>query len=623
MGLAEGPEEADKGVFGGREEGPEAKKLDRSQRGVKPPDRRLATRLVPEHLRRSAAARYLQPMSILWDAPMTAAVARELREELLGSRIRAVRMDRESRDLVLHFRERTLVFRLHPLHGDVALLEAREPGSEAVTLNAHCREIRSPPDERLLMLQFQPPAGGASPEGLVVELMTNQWNAVWVNVGSGRIRRILWSRDLKERKLTAGEVYRRPAPSDRQGIDEPLDPEEWDRLLTGENPKKRLLRSVAFTSSLNAPALLGVSSADHGAEGDGYDLWRRIRGVALGLEKPDPRLLETAKRSVPYPLPLPGMDSVPADSLLQAFGEAGLEEGGTTSAATALIPSSLLERLDSAVDRARGKVERLREELADAPDPEQIRGLGDLILARFSEIPRGSETVTLEDFQGEPVEVELDPSLSTAENADRYYNEASKVERAREQLPTLIERARERFEELGALREEAEQGTVSPDTLEEELPPEASHGKGERGGGRRGGGGKENRGPSLPYRRYRSSGGLEIRVGRGARANDDLTFHHSSPDDVWLHARQVAGAHVILRWQDEGNPPARDLAQAASLAALHSDARHASSVPVDWTRRKYVRSPRKSPPGVVVPDRVKTVFVDPDPELARRLKEDA
>src|SRR5690606_10223970 len=127
--------------------------------------------------------------------------------------------------------------------------------------------------------------------------------------------------------------------------------------------------------------------------------------------------------------------------------------------------------------------------------------------------------------------------------------------------------------------------------------------------------------PSLPWREYRTSGGIEVRVGRGPRANDELTFRHSSPTDIWLHARDVAGAHVILRWsRADENPPAHAIAEAAVLAALNSRARTSGTVAVDWTRRKYVRKPRKAPPGLVVPERVRTVFVEPDPELEERLR---
>ena len=122
-----------------------------------------------------------------------------------------------------------------------------------------------------------------------------------------------------------------------------------------------------------------------------------------------------------------------------------------------------------------------------------------------------------------------------------------------------------------------------------------------------------------PFRRFELGAGWFALVGRSNAENDDLTFRHSAPGDVWLHARHSAGAHVVLRWAGPGNPPARDLEEAGALAALHSKARTSSSVPVDWTLRKYVRKPRQAAPGAVVPDRVKTIFVRPDPELRERL----
>jgi len=99
---------------------------------------------------------------------------------------------------------------------------------------------------------------------------------------------------------------------------------------------------------------------------------------------------------------------------------------------------------------------------------------------------------------------------------------------------------------------------------------------------------------------------------------------HSAPEDIWLHARDAGGAHVLLRWgrRDE-NPPRADLLEAAALAALHSRARTSALVPVDWTRRKYVRKPRKAAPGQVVLERASTVFVAPDPALERRLRREA
>jgi predicted ribosome quality control (RQC) complex YloA/Tae2 family protein len=124
-----------------------------------------------------------------------------------------------------------------------------------------------------------------------------------------------------------------------------------------------------------------------------------------------------------------------------------------------------------------------------------------------------------------------------------------------------------------------------------------------------------------PFRTYRSSGGLEIWVGRGAASNDTLTFRESSPRDVWLHARDAAGAHVVLRWTKDAPPPARDLEEAAVLAAWHSKSRGSGLVPVDWTRRKYVRKARGGAPGLVLVSRAETIFVTPDERVERRLRD--
>jgi predicted ribosome quality control (RQC) complex YloA/Tae2 family protein len=248
-------------------------------------------------------------------------------------------------------------------------------------------------------------------------------------------------------------------------------------------------------------------------------------------------------------------------------------------------------------------------ELQGLADPQALRNVGDLILARYHEIHPGAVTARLMGFDGEPVEVELEPGEPAHVSAARYYARAAKSERAAQRLPAILDEARAEHAWLQGLLERVRAGDADEAEVRGALGPAAS----ESGG--------HDAGPALPYRTFRSSGGLEIRVGRGARHNDDLTFRHSSPGDVWLHARHAAGAHVILRWQGPDNPPARDLEESAVLAALHSKARTSGTVPVDWTLRKYVRKPRKAPPGQVTVERVETLFVRPDERLLERLSE--
>jgi predicted ribosome quality control (RQC) complex YloA/Tae2 family protein len=232
-----------------------------------------------------------------------------------------------------------------------------------------------------------------------------------------------------------------------------------------------------------------------------------------------------------------------------------------------------------------------------------------MILAHLRLVRKGAAEVTVPGFEGTSERIVLDPARSPQSNAERFYDRAGRAERARARLPELIREAESRFVELSELLDRVQAGEASVDEIRQVLPESGAGGRGTVGAA----------GPALPYRPYWTSGGLEVRVGRGSKANDQLTFKHCAPNDIWLHARHSAGAHVVLRWTSAETPPARDLEEAANLAALHSKARTSGSVPVDWTRRKYVRKPRKAPAGSVQLDHAKTLFVAPDPSLLDRL----
>ena len=277
-----------------------------------------------------------------------------------------------------------------------------------------------------------------------------------------------------------------------------------------------------------------------------------------------------------------------------------------------------VEHLEAALrqrgSRARKRFLALERQLDQGNESAALRSAGQLLLMNKDRIRRGDPEAVVEDFDGAERRIPLDPAGDAVANAEDYFRRARRRERAERDLPARIAAARLRLSALEeALSEFAESGPT------EELWVLAG-GRRPAGSSTRVPGGPESR---LPYRRLVSSGGLEIRVGRSARANDDLTFRHSAPDDIWLHARQAAGAHVILRWGNrKQNPPEAVLREAAIVAAEYSEAHSSGIVAVDWTRRKYVRKPRKSAPGAVTPDRVKTVFVEPDRDRVRRMQED-
>lgn len=546
-------------------------------------------------------------MSMIWDSPLSATVARELDAHLSGARLRGHRFAWDSREMTLFFRSCTLLWRLHPRRGQFSLGPPQEPPEDSRPLAAELKRVEAPPDERIVRFSFQKVRGQVRSVKVVVELMTNQWNALLLEGEEEWIRHLLWTRQTEGRSLVVGRAYRPPPPSTRTGADTHLSKHQWRTLVSspdGNEDRQAILDTLAFTSPLNLDSVLGQGRESEAEDETGepdFAFWKQLRQ----LDPTRPCILETKRGRQPYPFVLNGFRYSEFSSLIAAFNE--VEEEGTQGND---VPSSVSERLEKALHQAKGKARGLEREMRDAARPEELREKANLLLARLREIQKGSTQVVMKGFRGEDVTLDLDPSLSPHENAEALFEEASRMERASLRLPPLLKKANVRIERLERLRDRLISGEATEEEVGELLTPSGEK-KRWKGVGR---------GPRIPYRRFKSSGGMEIRVGRGSGDNDTLTFRHSHPEDIWLHARGASGAHVILRWRKPEPPPKRDLTEAAVLAALHSGARSANVVPVDWTRRKYVRKPRKGRPGTVLTDRTETIFVETDPDLIDRLR---
>ncbi|MFM7298570.1 MAG: NFACT RNA binding domain-containing protein, partial [Planctomycetota bacterium] len=129
--------------------------------------------------------------------------------------------------------------------------------------------------------------------------------------------------------------------------------------------------------------------------------------------------------------------------------------------------------------------------------------------------------------------------------------------------------------------------------------------------------------PRKPYKLFRGKNGAEIRVGRNASDNDDLTFHHSKGGDLWLHTADSPGSHVILVLDKGAEPDPEDLLDAAHLAAHFSPLRDATRVNVHVARRKEVHKPRGAKPGLVTLSGGKVLALRMQPERLRRLLDPA
>ena len=257
-----------------------------------------------------------------------------------------------------------------------------------------------------------------------------------------------------------------------------------------------------------------------------------------------------------------------------------------------------LRELDVRLRRAAKARERhrdgLRKQLGNCAEAEMLRRRGELLLSHLGDVPPHAESVTLTDWEGNTLEIALDPRLSPSHNADRYFRKYRKAKADPESIRRSIAELENAIEELAEQRDLLE-AIDDPETFEEAVRDVeewlASEGVG-RGASAPKGKGREKKGlpPHLVYERD----GLTILVGLSARGNRFVTFKQARGDDLWLHAHELPGAHVVIRGsrgREELETERRDVLEfAASLAAAHSRGRGSGSVPVDYTERRYVRS---------------------------------
>ena len=296
-----------------------------------------------------------------------------------------------------------------------------------------------------------------------------------------------------------------------------------------------------------------------------------------------------------------------ANSLLDVFFAAADRTERTKQRAR-----DLLKLLMNSYERVSRKLELQKKELAECSEREVFRVCGDLINANIYRLEKGMTKCTLEDFySGEPREIALDARLTPAQNAQKYYTEYRKLDTAEKMLTELIQKGGEElvyidsvFDCVSRTENEAELAEIRRELREQ--------------GYLRGGKTDEKIKKTEPLR-YVSTSGYEILVGKNNRQNDTLTLKTARASDIWLHTKDIAGSHVIIRTAEKGAPDEETILEAAELAAYHSKGRSSSQVPVDYTAVKFVKKPAGAKPGMVIFTNNRTVYVTPDEETVKSL----
>jgi len=326
-------------------------------------------------------------------------------------------------------------------------------------------------------------------------------------------------------------------------------------------------------------------------------------GQNLGEHYLPPPHPETATREEPFTIS--DSPSAAADSYFQSLDESKAFD-------------SRLNQVRSRLHQTRNQKTKLKsnlqKDLETHGDPETHKKIGDLLLANIATAVRDGQLVKITDFYSSDaavIAVEVDENTSLKDAAAQRFRQYTKAKRAKEEISERLKRVEkeilgleQREQQLEQIAQERNQDALENfDQLSKTSAPRRNQQK------------KVQQIPGV--RRYLSTDGYEILVGRAARDNDNLTFRIARPHDLWLHAGDYPGSHVIVRNPTRKEIPQRTVIEAAQLAGRFSQANADAKVVIHYTERKFLSKPKGAAPGLVRLSSFRSITVEPKEAIER------
>lgn len=574
-----------------------------------------------------------------YDALTMAAVADELRAKVLGGWVQKVVLPAElalGLGIYSHHQMHWLLLSAHPQEARAHLISERlartsdEVSPLLLLARKHIRDqrlvaVEQMPHERVLTLTI----GDCR---LVIEVMGRHSNILLLD-GEGLIldsvKRI--GPSLSRQRIVLPHQPYTPPPAQTKAAMEALQPSDLEGAFREAEPRapgwQVLVGSVAAVSPTMAREIIHRATGDASMPARAVDsaevVLRHLRDLSAGLRtgqwKPSVAVQgEAVVAFAPYIL-----THLPGARLCQSISEA-LESFYTQSERLKPLEQAR-SRLQAIVVEGRRprqrRLESLQRQMLQAEQAEELRWRGQMLLAFGPGLRPSQATLEVEGRQ-----IPIDPRLSWLENAQACFRDYERARGALNEVPSRLAETRQELEYLDqlatyvSLAESVEELRRLEAELEQALP--GAQARVEKTGQKAGmSQGKRPRWPAGRPKMGRAHGrqpqpyavspeGYDIYVGRSGLDNEAVTFQISRPDDLWLHARGVPGAHVIVRGGLE-EVPAATLQQAARLAARFSQASEAGKVEVDYTARKHVRKIKGAPPGMVTYSHERTLLVEP------------
>ena len=575
------------------------------------------------------------------DAICLRAVLNELRPKLIGARIDKVQQPARDQ-IVLLLRgnlrlllnaganqpriQLTSILRDNPAQPPMFCMLLRKH-----LVGARVLSIEQPDLERMVILTLQctDEFGEISQKQLVLECMGRRSNLVLLDA-QGRIVECLRRVDADlsaARQLLPGLFYRLPTPLDKlsllsqeedaialaqRGGEEEAAVDKWvlDHY-TGISPL--IARELAFRTGGATDVRFGaLSDAQHETLAQEF----ADTANAIKEDRYTPVILYRDGKPVDFTYRLIAQYGAETQvetredfsSMLDEFYDARERQELSARRGRELAHAASVAR-----DRMARKAENLKRDYAATQKRDEFRLRGDLITANLYRMKGGERVLQAENYyeDGCPlIDIPLDPLLTPQQNAAKNYKQYNKLKTAEFHLREQIEKAENERTYLESVLQELAQAETEQEfaeirrELQETNYLKKSSGK------------KEQKRAFAP-RTFKTSGGLEVLVGRSNVQNDQLT-KKADKRDYWFHTQHIHGSHVILRCAGLV-PGDEDLREAAMLAAYFSQAKESSGVGVDYCPVKFVKKPAGARPGMVTYDNYRTLYVTPEEGLVKKL----
>ncbi|WDV47628.1 NFACT RNA binding domain-containing protein [Clostridiaceae bacterium M8S5] len=282
---------------------------------------------------------------------------------------------------------------------------------------------------------------------------------------------------------------------------------------------------------------------------------------------------------------------------------------------------SLRKTITNKLDRNKKKKVKQEQQIAESHKRDKYKIYGELVTANIYRLEKGDisfECINYYSEDQETIEIKLDKRLDPSQNAQKYYKKYNKLKNTAIYTTEQLKKTKEeilylenvlfsinncsQIDELDEIKQELIDGGYIKKVITKKNKA------------------KTKANEATKPRHYISSEGYDIFVGKNNNQNDYITLKLAQKNDLWLHTKEIAGSHVIVKLNNDEIPD-KTLEEAAMLAAYHSKASKSSTVPVDYTHKKNIKKPNGAKPGMVIYKTNYTIYVTPDENIINSIKE--